>query len=194
MKHLSCFLILLALAVPSLRAVDYNSQIKPIFSQKCYACHAVTKNKVKGDVALDTPEELAKVIKPGGHIVPGQPAQSGLLSACKAADDDEEVMPPKGKNRLTDAELNLLEGWIKEGASLAAGGKTMAAAPAAASPAAGAVQTWTSNDGKSLQASFEGMRDGGVLLKMAGNGEVFLVPLNRLSAESQAQAKAAGGQ
>lgn len=183
--------LLFVLVAPAVSAVDFNSQIKPIFSQKCYACHAVTKNKVKGDVALDTPEELAKVIKPGGHIVPGEPAQSTLLTACKAADDDEDVMPPKGKNRLTAAELTALEGWIKEGASLTAGG----AAPAAmaATPTAAAAQAWTSADGKTIQATFAGMKDDGVLLKLASSGEVFLVPLNRLSAESQAQANAAAG-
>jgi hypothetical protein len=186
--------LMFALLTPALRAVDYNSQIKPIFSQKCYACHAVTKNKVKGDVALDTPEELAKVIKPGGHIVPGEPAQSTLLSACKAADDDDEVMPPKGKNRLTAAELTALEGWIKEGASLVGGAAAAAPAPMAAAAASGAAQSWTSSDGKTIQASFAGMKDGSVLLKMAASGEVFQVPLSRLSAESQAQAKAAAGQ
>jgi mono/diheme cytochrome c family protein len=170
-------------------AVDYAKEIKPIFTQKCYACHAVSKGKEKGDVALDTPEKLAEVIKPGGHIVPGNPAQSTLLMSCKLPDDDEDVMPPKGKNRLTPAEVTTLETWIKEGASLTGGAAPATAAPAAA--VGGGVQSWTSNDGKTLQATFMGLQGDGVLLKMAGNGQVFLVPLARLSPESQAQAKAA---
>jgi mono/diheme cytochrome c family protein len=185
--------VVLASAV-SASAVDYTKDIKPVFSQKCYACHAVSKGKTKGDVALDTPEELAKVIKPGGHIIPGDAAKSTLLISCKLPDDDDEVMPPKGKNRLTPAEITALETWITEGASLTAGGAAPAAAPAASMPAAGGAQTWTSSDGKAIQATFEGMKDGGVLLKMQGSGEVFLVPLTRLSPESQAQARAAAGQ
>ncbi len=186
--------VVLTLAA-SASAVDYTKDIKPVLSQKCYACHAVSKGKTKGDVALDTPEELAKVIKPGGHIIPGDAAKSTLLLPCKLPDDDDEVMPPKGKNRLTPAEITALETWITEGASLTGGGAApAAAAPAASMPAAGAAQTWTSSDGKTLQASFAGMKDGGVLLKMEGSGEVFLVPLTRLSPESQAQAKAAAGQ
>ncbi len=186
--------VVLTLAA-SASAVDYTKDIKPVLSQKCYACHAVSKGKTKGDVALDTPEELAKVIKPGGHIIPGDAAKSTLLLSCKLPDDDDEVMPPKGKNRLTPAEITALETWITEGASLTGGGAApAAAAPAASMPAAGAAQTWTSSDGKTLQASFAGMKDGGVLLKMEGSGEVFLVPLTRLSPESQAQAKAAAGQ
>jgi hypothetical protein len=57
-------------------------------------------------------------------------------------------------------------------------------------PSEGAVQSWTSNDGKIIQATFMGLQGDGVLLKMAANGETFLVPLSRLSPESQAQAKA----
>lgn len=180
-------------SVVSASAVDYTKEIKPIFTQKCYACHAVNKGKEKGDVALDTPEKLAEVIKPGGHIIPGDPAKSTLLISCKLPDDDDDVMPPKGKNRLTETEIKTLETWIQEGASLTAGGS--ASAPAAAAPAmapsAGDVQSWTSNDGKVIQATFMGLQGDGVLLKMAASGETFLVPLARLSPESQAQAKAA---
>jgi mono/diheme cytochrome c family protein len=185
---------LICTSVLSASAVDYTKEIKPIFSQKCYACHAVSKGKTKGDVALDTPEKLAEVIAPGGHVVAGAPEKSTLLISCKLPDDDDEVMPPKGKNRLTPAEITALETWIKEGASLIAGGAAPAAAPTAAAPATGGAQNWTSSDGKVIQATFAGMKDGAVLLKLASSGEVFQVPLTRLSAESQAQAKAAAGQ
>lgn len=182
--------LIIACAV-SASAVDFATQIKPILVQKCYACHAVSKGKVKGDLALDTPEKLAEVIQPTGQIIPGDPAKSTLLISCKLPDDDDDSMPPKGKNRLTPAELTAMETWIKEGASLTGGGAAPAAAAPAAAPAAGAAQTWTSNDGKAIQATFMGLQGDGVLLKMASSGEVFIVPLTRLSAESQAQAKAA---
>lgn len=188
--NLSISAALLFTSVLSASAVDFTKDIKPIFTQKCYACHAVSKGKEKGDVALDTPEKLAEVIKPGGHIIPGDPSKSTLFLSVKLPDDDDEVMPPKGKNRLTPAEVTALETWIKEGASLTGGGS----APAAPVAAAGGVQTWTSSDGKAIQASFAGMKNGDVLLKMAASGEVFQVPLSRLSAESQTQAKAASGQ
>jgi mono/diheme cytochrome c family protein len=192
MKSLVSAAFIFALA-HSASAVEF-AQIKSIFSQKCYACHAVSKGKTKGDLALDTPEKLAEVIKPGGQIVPGEPAKSSLLTSCKLPDDDDDSMPPKGKNRLTPAEITALETWIKEGANTGSGPAPMAAptAPAAAAtPAAGGAQSWTSNDGKAIQATFMGLQGDGVLLKMAANGEVFLVPLARLSPESQAQAKAA---
>jgi len=181
----SAVALLLATAVTA-SAVDYNSQIKPIFSTKCYACHSVAKGKTKGDVALDTLAKLTEVTGPGKAIIPGEPAKSTLLISCKLPDDDEDVMPPEGKNRLTPAEITALETWIKEGASLTAGGSVPAAAPTAAP---GQPQTWTSNDGKTIQATFMGVQGDGVLLKMADTGVTHIVPLTRLSAESQAQAK-----
>jgi hypothetical protein len=55
----------------------------------------------------------------------------------------------------------------------------------------GGAQTWTDVDGRAIQAEFMGLQGDGVLLKVSATGVTHLVPLSRLSAESQAQAKAA---
>lgn len=47
-----------------------------------------------------------------------------------------------------------------------------------------AVRTWTSTDGKKIEATFLGSDAAGVKIRLA-NGTVFTVPLNRLSAEDQ---------
>lgn len=181
------------LTCASAYAVDFKKDVRPIFDQKCFACHSVAKGKVKGKVALDTDEKLTAIMGADGHIVPGDPAKSNLLTICKLPSDDSDVMPPDGKNRLTDAEVATLESWIKEGASLKEGGGApmapTAAAPAAPAPAAGGMQSWTSNDGKVIQAVNMGLQGDAVKLKMA-SGQEFVVPLSRLSPESQAQAKA----
>jgi mono/diheme cytochrome c family protein len=187
MKHASLLLAaaaFTAVAVPQAAAVDYKSQVAPIFRAKCFECHSETK-KVKGDVALDD-AKMPENIGPGKHVVPNEPKKSTMLIYCTLPDDDEDVMPPKGKNRLTAAELKLLETWIAEGASLTGGG----AAPAPAAAGTAALQKWTSNDGKVIEASFERIEGEAVVLTIPGSGS-FLVPLSRLSPESQAQAKAA---
>ena len=189
MKHASLLLAaaaFTAVAVPQAAAVDYKSQVAPIFRAKCFECHSETK-KVKGDVALDD-AKMPENIGPGKHVVPNEPKKSTMLIYCTLPDDDEDVMPPKGKNRLTAAELKLLETWIAEGASLTGGGSAPAPTPAAAGTAA--LQKWTSNDGKVIEASFERIEGESVVLTIPGSGS-FLVPLSRLSPESQAQAKAA---
>ncbi|MFM7604964.1 MAG: c-type cytochrome domain-containing protein [Prosthecobacter sp.] len=185
MKPATIALATLALASATASAVDYASQIAPIFRAKCYECHHTSK-KVKGDVDL-ADNKMSESIGAGKHIVPNEPKKSTMLIYCALPDDDEDVMPPKGKNRLTPAELKVLETWITEGASLTAGG----AAPTAAAPAAGGAQKWTSADGKIIEATFVRLDGDNVVLTVIATGTTHAVPLSRLSPESQAQAKAA---
>ncbi len=49
-------------------------------------------------------------------------------------------------------------------------------------------RTWTSSDGRKIEAAFVAMEGDGVKIRMA-NGSTFTVPLARLSAEDQAYAK-----
>lgn len=185
--------IAIALGTTSAFSVDYASQIVPILRTKCYDCHSEAKGKEKGDVALDTEAKMKANIGPGQHIVPGSPEKSTMLIVCKLPDDDSDVMPPKGKNRLTKDELALLENWIKEGANLAGGGGSAPAPTAApATMPAAAVQNWTSSDGKVIQATFISLAGDNITLKRA-DGQEFTFPLSRLSAESQAQARTAAG-
>lgn len=185
-RHPLPVLVLVALTSTA-SAVDFASQIVPIFRNKCYACHSVTK-KVKGKLALDN-DKISEQIGPGSNIIPGEPMKSTLFISCTLESDDADVMPPDGKNRLTDAEVELLKTWITEGASLTGGAAAPAAAPAAM-PAAGGLLKWTSTDGKVIEAAFERLEGDGVVLTMPGKGS-FLVPLTRLSPESQEQAKTA---
>ena len=173
--------VALIASTASALSVDYARQIKPIFAAKCYECHSEEKGKEKGDVALDTEAKLKATIGPGLYIIPGNPAASDMLRICKLPNDDEEVMPPKGKNRLSAAEVALLETWIQEGASLTSSTPlTPVAAPL----------VWTSSDGKAIQASFVALVGDQITLRMADTQKDFTFPLSRLSAESQAQAKA----
>ncbi len=187
----SSLLFALVLTATTASAVDFKTQIAPIFRTKCYACHSTTK-KVKGKLALDD-VELPKQIGPGKNIIPGEAMKSTMFVNCTLPDDDADVMPPEGKNKLTAAEIDLFKAWITEGASLTGGGGAApAAAPAGAMPAAaGASQKWTSSDGKVIEAVFMGLEGDGVLLKMPATGVTHIVPLARLSPESQAQAKSA---
>lgn len=182
-------LLFLLLLGATAQAVDYKSQIVPIFRAKCYECHSETRGKVKGDLAMEPDASLAGHIGPGRHVIPGEPAKSTMLIFCQLPDNDEDVMPPKGKNRLTPAELALLEGWIKQGASLTAGTASAPASAPTAPPAA--APSWTSSDGRTVEASFVSLEGDSVQLRVTATGVVHRFPLSRLSAESQAQARAA---
>lgn len=167
-------------------ATDFKSQILPILQKKCVECHSAAK-KVKGKFDIGVEANYADNVKGGS------PEQSKLYTSITAPDDDEDVMPPKGKNKMTKPETDLVKAWIAEGASFAAGGAKPAAAPTTAAPAAGGAQTWTNAAGKSLQAEFDRIEGAAVVLKTA-DGTYYSVPLASLSPESQAQAKKAAGQ
>lgn len=188
----SSLLYALVLTATTASAVDFKTQIAPIFRNKCYACHSVTK-KVKGKLALDD-DKLPEQIGPGKNIIPGEAAKSTMYVNCTLPDDDADVMPPEGKNKLTPAEQDTLKAWINEGASLTGGGAAPApaAAPAAAPmAAAGGALKWTNTEGKVIEAEFMGLQGDSVLLKIPSTGVTHILPLSKLSAESQAQAKAA---
>ena len=183
---LSVIALLTSFVASAAQATDFNKQVYPILNTKCSECHNSKKGKTKGDFAIDRREDMEKQVKAG------KPEASSLLISTSLPSDDDDVMPPKGKNRLTPAELAVLKAWITEGASFEGGAAAPTAAPVAAGAAAGGVMTWTNTAGKALQAEFDRMEGDAVVIKTA-DGQYFKVPLASLSAESQAQAKKAGG-
>ncbi len=99
-------------------------------------------------------------------------------------------MPPKGKNRLTPQQVDLLKTWIQEGASFT-GGKP--AAPAAAPAAAAGVMKWSNAAGRSFDGTFDRMEGDNVVIKST-DGKYYSVPMANLNPASQEQAKKAAGQ
>src|SRR5262249_15132765 len=57
--------------------VDYARDVKPIFKERCYACHGALKQK--GKLRLDTVALMTTGGKSGAAITPGDPAASLLL-------------------------------------------------------------------------------------------------------------------
>lgn len=160
----------------------------PILNSKCSKCHSEAKGETKGDFAVDNLSQMKKEVRAG------KPEASNLVLIITAPDDDDDVMPPKGKGtRVSPAEVALIKQWITEGASFEAGGAAPTAAPGSAPAAAPAIATWTSAGGKEIQAIYDRMEGDAVVLRMAGNKYVK-VPLANLSPESQAMAKQAAGQ
>ncbi|MBI2925490.1 MAG: PSD1 domain-containing protein [Verrucomicrobia bacterium] len=97
--------------------LDFNRDIRPIFSENCYACHGPDKNKRKAGLRFDRQEDaLAKLEDGDFAIVPGDVAKSKLLKLIASSDEDDRMPPAKTGKRLTKAQIELLTRWIAEGA------------------------------------------------------------------------------
>jgi hypothetical protein len=118
---MSRFLIIPALVVTSAAGaepVSYAYQVRPILSDKCFACHGPDAAKRESGLRLDTAEGATAPLKesPGSAIVPSDPATSVAWQRI-LSDDPEQVMPPpKSHLTLSDGERTLIRRWIEEGA------------------------------------------------------------------------------
>lgn len=91
------------------RAIDFNRDIRPILSDKCWGCHgpdALAKNLKRFDS-----EAAATSV-----LVPGHPGQSRLIKRITHQDEDLRMPPKESGHRLTAPEIELLAEWIRQGA------------------------------------------------------------------------------
>ncbi|MEZ0540525.1 DUF1553 domain-containing protein [Fibrella arboris] len=98
--------------------VDYNLHIKPILSDRCFACHGPDKNKQQAGLRLDTPEGAYAALAQSGKkaIVPGDLANSELFHRITSTDPDEMMPTPKSNLTLNADEKAMLIRWVEQGA------------------------------------------------------------------------------
>jgi len=102
--------------------VDFSRDVRPILSNKCYACHGPDEEQrqggdpSEGGLRFDT--EQAAMIDLGGYfaIVPGKPGESELIRRIHADDPDEAMPPPDHPAQLSAEERATLTAWIEQGA------------------------------------------------------------------------------
>ncbi|MEZ0486130.1 c-type cytochrome domain-containing protein [Fibrella aquatica] len=97
------------------QALVYEQIVNPILQTRCVQCHNAEKSK--GDLRMDTPENLLKGGGDGPIFVAGKGADSEMIKRCLLDEDDEHHMPPKGKTPLIEQQITLLTWWIDQGAS-----------------------------------------------------------------------------
>ncbi len=97
--------------------VQFNRDIRPILSDKCFYCHGPDDKNRKAGLRLDTVEGATK--DRGGYtaIAPGKPDESELLRRVSSHEAGEMMPPPSAKKApITPAEAALLRCWIEQGA------------------------------------------------------------------------------
>jgi hypothetical protein len=106
--------------LPLPEIVSYNFHIRPILSDKCFACHGPDANKRKAGFRLDIEDSAfapLKETKGAWAIVRGKPAQSELFKRI-SSDDPSYLMPSPESHLpvLNEHEVALIKKWIEQGA------------------------------------------------------------------------------
>jgi hypothetical protein len=101
-------LLLLLLSGPE---VGFNRDVRPILSDRCFACHGPDKNARKSKLRLDIEAESRL------GIVPGQPEQSTVYKRITSTNQSLR-MPPAymGHAALSAREIEVIRTWIEQGA------------------------------------------------------------------------------
>src|SRR5436305_3843416 len=85
--------------------IDFNRDIRPIFSENCYACHGPDKNKRKADLRLDMKDGIFSTHEDRHTVAPGDVEHSELYRRVTTANADERMPDPKSNKRLTDRQI-----------------------------------------------------------------------------------------
>ena len=96
--------------------VDFNRDIRPLFSNICYECHGPDAKQRKTEWRLDTKEGAFSELDSGEKaIVPGHSGESELYRKISAADADERMPPADFAKQLKPAQVELIKRWIDQG-------------------------------------------------------------------------------
>ncbi len=106
-----CVLIGILICTSLDAQVDFNIQVRPILSQHCFQCHGPDGEQRGADLRLDLEASAKK-----SAIVAGAVADSEFMHRIRST-DPESVMPPVSTGKvLTEAQKEILQQWIQEGA------------------------------------------------------------------------------
>ncbi|GAB2765923.1 DUF1553 domain-containing protein [Rhabdobacter roseus] len=98
--------------------VDYSYHVKPILSDRCFACHGPDQNKQKAGLRLDVAEAaLDKKCESGRKaIVPGNSKNSEVVYRILSGDPELMMPTPDSHLSLSPQEKATLIRWIEQGA------------------------------------------------------------------------------
>lgn len=100
---------------PVAARVDFAREIRPIFNERCVACHGGVKQA--GGLSFLMHDRVLKPTKSGAvPVVPGDPDASEVVFRVEAEDDEIRMPPAEHGPRLSQREVNLLREWIAQGA------------------------------------------------------------------------------
>lgn len=98
--------------------IDFNFHVRPILSDRCFACHGPDQKARKADLRLDIEADIFKALKDKESfaVVAKNPDKSEIIKRI-LHQDPELIMPTtESKMSLTDTEKAILVKWVEQGA------------------------------------------------------------------------------
>src|SRR5437867_10165459 len=104
------FLVLSFLPAVAAEKVDFNFEVRPLLSDRCFKCHGPDDRSRMAKLRLDSRESALRVIKPGDA------AGSEVLRRLTSSDPAVRMPPPWSNLTVTEDEIALIRRWIEQGA------------------------------------------------------------------------------
>ncbi len=97
--------------------VEFNRDIRPILSDRCYTCHGPDASNRKTPLRFDTEQGATQDLGGRVAIAAGDPEKSTIIERI-TSDDPIRRMPPsyEGHSRLSEREIGLIRRWVEQGA------------------------------------------------------------------------------
>ena len=117
---LSVFLIALFSVLPAAQAgktVDFQRDVRPILSDKCFQCHGPDEATRMAGLRMDTREGAFTSRGNGAAIVAGDLEKSLLYQRITSSNDMLRMPPAHSNKELNKEQIATLKRWIEEGAS-----------------------------------------------------------------------------
>lgn len=98
--------------------ISFSIHVKPILSDRCYACHGPDAEGRVTNLRFDTPEGIRTKLtesKRSRAVVGGSLGRSELAHRILSSDEGLMMPPPESNLRLTAQEKAILLRWIEQG-------------------------------------------------------------------------------
>ena len=100
------------------KEVNFNFDVKPILSDKCYTCHGPDDKARKANLRLDIEEGFYSALEENpNHFVidKNNPNKSEILKRIDSEESKYIMPPPESNLQLTEKEKEILKSWVAQG-------------------------------------------------------------------------------
>ena len=112
----SVLFVATGLAAAADREVQFNRDVRPILSDRCYGCHGPDAKAKGAPMRLDIEASAKGDLGGRRAIVEGDPGASRLVARITSTDPAQRMPPEWSGLKLSEREIETLRDWIAQGA------------------------------------------------------------------------------